>query len=82
MRRRDTGIEAIMFSLLLIPDRREERLQIGELLQVSEQLQKEEADGVVGMPSPGGVSLGADGSDEGEIDQGSDKAGEPAGNLS
>jgi len=53
---RDTGIEEIMFSLLLITDDREESLQIGELLQVSEQFQKEEAEGVVGMSSPGGVS--------------------------
>jgi hypothetical protein len=34
------------------------------------------------MTSPGGVSRGADGSDEREIDQGSDKTGEPTGNLS
>jgi len=34
------------------------------------------------MASPGGVSGGADGSDEGEIDQGSDKTGQSPGNLS
>jgi len=54
-RRRDTGIEAVMFPLLLISDRREESLQIGELLQISEQFQKEEADGIVGMPSYGRI---------------------------
>jgi len=55
MRRRDTGIEAIMFSLLFIPDSREESFQIGELLQISEQFQKEEADGIVGIASHGRV---------------------------
>ena len=55
MRKRDTGIEAVIFSLLLISDYREESLQIGELLQVSEQLQKEEADGIIGVSSHGRV---------------------------
>jgi hypothetical protein len=56
VRRRDSGIEAIMFSLFFIPDRREESLEVGELLQVSEEFQKEEADGVIGMPSYGRIS--------------------------
>ena len=34
------------------------------------------------MTSPGGIGRSADGSDEREIDQGSDKTGEPTGNLS
>jgi len=82
MRRRDAGIEAVMFSLLIVPEDGEESFQIGELLQVSEQFEKEEANGIVGMPSHGRVGGGADGPDEGEIDQGSDKTGESAGNLS
>jgi len=55
MRGRDTGIEAIMFSLLLISDDREESFQIGELLQISKQFQKKEADWVIGMATHGGV---------------------------
>jgi hypothetical protein len=82
MRKGDTGIEAIRFSLFFIPDSREEGFEVRELLQISEQFQKEEADWIVSMASPGGISRSADGSDEGEIDQGSDKTGEPAGNLS
>jgi hypothetical protein len=38
MRRRDTGIEAIMFSLFFIPDSREEGFQVRELLQITKQL--------------------------------------------
>jgi len=56
MRRRDTGIEAIMFSLLFITSDREESFQIGELLQVSKQFQKKEAGWIIGVSSPGGVS--------------------------
>jgi len=40
-----------MLSLLLIPDDREKGFQIGELFQVSEEFQKEEADWVIGMTS-------------------------------
>jgi hypothetical protein len=56
MRTRDTGIEAIMFSLFFIPDSREEGFEVRELLQVSEQFQKEEADRIISMTSPGGIS--------------------------
>ncbi len=38
VRRRDTRIEAIMFSFLFISNEREKSLQIGKLLQVSEEL--------------------------------------------
>jgi len=55
MRRRDTGIEAIMFPLFLIPDDREKGFQVRELLQISEQFQKEEADRIISMTSPGGI---------------------------
>jgi len=55
MRRRDTGIEAIMFPLFFITDDREESFQIGELLQISKQFQKKEADWVIGMATHGGV---------------------------
>jgi hypothetical protein len=55
MRRRDTGIEAIMFSFLIIPEDGEESFQIGELLQISEQFQKEEAGRIVGMSSHGRI---------------------------
>jgi len=82
MTTRDTGIEAIMFSLFLIPDDGEESLQIGELLQVSEQFQKEEADRIIGMSSRRRIGRSDDGSYKGEIDQGSDKTGEPTGDLS
>jgi hypothetical protein len=53
---RDTGIEAIMFSLFFIPDSREEGFQVRGLLQVSEQFQKEEADRIISMTSPGRIS--------------------------
>jgi hypothetical protein len=56
MRKRDACIEAIMFSLFFIPDSREEGFQVRELLQVSEQLKEKEADRIVSMASPGGVS--------------------------
>jgi hypothetical protein len=56
MRKRDACIEAIMFSLFFIPDSREEGFEVRELLQVSEQFQKEEADWIISMASPGGVS--------------------------
>jgi hypothetical protein len=82
MTTRDTGIEAIMFSLFLIPDDGEKSLEIGELLHVLEQLKEKEADRIVSMASAGGVSWSADGSDEGEFNQGSDKTGEPTGDLS
>ena len=55
MRRRDTGIEAIMFPLFFITDDREESFQIGELLQISKQFQKKEADWVIGMATHEGV---------------------------
>ena len=82
MRTRDTGIEAIMFPLLLIPDSREEGFQVGELLQISEQFEEEEADGIIGMSSCRRIGRSADRSDEREIDQGSDKASESTGDLS
>jgi len=44
-----------MFSLFLIPDSREEGFQVRELLQVSEQFEKEEADGIIGMASYEGI---------------------------
>jgi hypothetical protein len=81
MTTRDTGIEAIMFSLFLIPDDGEKSLEIGELLQVSEQFQEKEADGIIGMSSHRGVGWSDDGSHERKIDQGSDKASESTGNL-
>jgi hypothetical protein len=56
MRRRETGIEAIRFPLFLIPDDREKGFQVRELLQISEQFQKEEADRIISMTSPGGIS--------------------------
>jgi len=56
MRTRDTGIEAIMFPLLFIPDSGEEGFQVRELLQVSEQFQKEETNRIKSMTSPGGIS--------------------------
>ena len=56
MTMRDTGIEAIMFSLFLIPDDGEKSLEIGELLHVLEQLKEKEADRIVSMASAGGVS--------------------------
>ena len=55
MRGRDTRIEAIMFSLLFIPNDREKSFQIRELLQVSEEFKEEEADGVIGMASHRGI---------------------------
>ena len=82
IRRRDAGIEAVMFALLLIPDRREESLQIGELLQISEEFYKEEANRVIGMTTYGGIGFCDNGSHEREIDQGSDKASESTGDLS
>jgi hypothetical protein len=82
MRRRDTGIEAIMFPLFFITDSREESFQIGELLQISEEFYKEEANRVIGMTTYGGIGFCDNGSHEREIDQGSDKAGESTGDLS
>ena len=76
MRRRDTGIDAVMFSLFLIMNDGEKSFQMGELLQITEQFQEEEADGVMGMASNRGVSFCTDGSYEGEIDQRGDEAGE------
>ena len=55
VRRRDTRIEAIMFSLLFIPNDGEESFKIGELLQVSEEFEEEEADGIIGMSSYRGI---------------------------
>ena len=82
MRGGDPRIEAIMFSLLFISNGREESFQIREFLQPLEHLKKKEAHRIVGMASPGGVSGGADGSDEREIDQGGDKPGESTCDLS
>jgi hypothetical protein len=66
----------VMFSLLLIMNDGEKSFQMGELLQITEQFQEKEADGVMGMASNRGVSSCTDGSDEREIDQRGDKAGE------
>ena len=55
MRGGDPRIEAIMFSLLFISNDREKSPKIGKLLQVSEEFEEEEADGVIGMASHGGV---------------------------
>ena len=55
MREGDSRIEAIMFSFLLITNDREKSLQIGELLQVSKELEEEEADGIIGMTSDRGI---------------------------
>jgi len=71
---REAGIEAVMFSLFLIPDDGEESFQVRELFQVAEEFQKEEADWVVGMAADWGVGGSGDGSNEGEIDQGGDEA--------
>jgi hypothetical protein len=81
MRGRDTRIETIMSSLFFIPNEGEEGFEIGELLQVSEQLQEKEADRIIGMSSHRGVGWSDDGSHERKIDQGSDKASESTGNL-
>jgi len=56
MRTRDTGIEAIMFSLFFIPDSREEGFQVRELLQITKQLQKKETDWIISMASHGRIS--------------------------
>jgi hypothetical protein len=53
---RDTGIEAIMFSLFFIPDSREEGFQVRELLQITKQLQKKETDWIISMASHGRIS--------------------------
>jgi hypothetical protein len=81
MSKRDASIKAIMFSLLFIPEGGEEGFQIGELFEVSEQFDEEEADRVIGKASNRGVGGSTKGSDEGEIDQGSNEAGETTGNL-
>ena len=81
MRKRDAGIKAIMFSFLFVPEGGEEGFQIRELFEVSEQFEENEADGVIGMATNRGVGGSTEGSDEGEIDQGSHEAGEPTGNL-
>jgi len=77
----EAGIEAIMSSLFLITHNGEEGLQIGEFLQISEEFQEEKADGIIGMSSYRRIGRSGDGSDEGEIDQRGDEAGESAGNL-
>jgi hypothetical protein len=56
MRTRDTGIEAIMFSLFFIPDSREEGFEVRELLQITKQLQKKETDWIISMASHGRIS--------------------------
>jgi len=55
VRTRDPGIESIMFPHFFIPDSREEGFQVRELLQVSEQFEEKETDGIVGIASHGRV---------------------------
>ncbi len=78
---REAGIEAVRSAQFFIPDDPEESFHIGELFQVSEEFQKEEADWVVGMAADWGVGGSGDGSDEGEIDQGGDEASQPSCDL-
>jgi hypothetical protein len=78
---RNTGIESIVFPSLPITDYLDEGLHIGIFLEVTKQLEQEEADRIIGK-SRKCVLRGDDGSDKREIDQGGDESGKPANNAS
>lgn len=70
----DPGVEPIMFSFFFVPDYFYKVLHVGEFFEVSKQLQKKEAHGVICKANER-VFMSYDGADEGEVHQGGDKAG-------
>jgi len=70
-----------MSSFLFIPNDGKEGFHIGELLQISEEFQEEDADRVIGMTPFGGISRSGNRPDEREIDQGGNQASQTSSDL-
>jgi hypothetical protein len=73
----DARIEPVMPSPVRILEQVAEGLEITEFIEVTEEFEQEEADRIIGHTHQA-VLVGHNGTDEGEVDQGRDHAGESA----
>ncbi len=76
----DTGIESIMFSFFPVSDYFHEGLHVREFFKVAEQFKQEQAHRIIGT-SQRFVFMRNNGSNKGEIYQGSNESGKPSGNT-
>jgi len=77
----DAGVESVVFAFDRIAQDIDERFHVGILFDISEKLQQEEADGIIGK-ADGAVPVGHDGSDKREIDQRRYESSQSADNTS
>lgn len=76
----DACIDTIVFPPHGVTKQGDKRLHIGEFFEISEKIEQEEADRVIGETEKR-IAICHDGSNEGKIDQGSNEAGKAAGNA-
>lgn len=73
-----SGKVPIGLTLLGIAQDGEEMVDVGDFVEIAEQVEKKEGDGIVARTSENGVGIGGDGANEGKIDKGSGQLREAA----